>query len=426
MKKWINVLAGIIAGIMAVTTPVCATVDLNSQFTAITNDIPQWPQGPDIMADTGIVMEYGTGAVIYEKGADEKRYPASITKLMTLLVAVENSSLDETVTFTETGVRDIATDSSNIGMKLGETLTMKQCLLAMIIASANEVAAQIAEHVGGTEQNFVDMMNAKAAEIGCTNTHFANANGLPDENQYTTARDMALIFREGLKNKTFKKIINTRSYTIKPTNMNAEKRSLYTHHPLFSELSSTFYPECIGGKSGRTDLAGSTLVTAARENKITYIVVVLRDADINQSGVDSKALFDYGYQLFQKVEVEGGYVIIPKGMKAEDLVKKEKIVNNTKRYTYYVGDHYVGRGKEVTATPTPQPEITQEQPKETEVQETAETKQKIGDIKSFDDLSDTAKILLMVMAGMAVILFILCIILAVKTHKKNKRHERRS
>ena len=174
-----------------------------------------------------------------------------------------------------------------------------------------------------------------------------------------------------------------------------------------------------------TNDAGYTLVSGASEDGVLYIAVVLKDVDINQSGVDSKALFDYGYQLFQRVKVEGGYVVIPKGMKAEDLVKKEKIVNNTKKYTYYVGDHYVGKGKEVTVTPTPEPEITQEQPQETEVQETADTKKNIGDIKSFDDLSDTAKILLMVMAGMVVILFILCIILAVKTHKRNKRHDLR-
>lgn len=422
MKKWKRILAGVLTGILAVTTPVCATVNVGAQYSITTNDIPQWPQGPEIMAETGVLMEYKTGAVIYDKGADELRYPASITKLMTLLLAVENSNLDDTVTFTETGIRDIAVDSGNIGMQLGETMSMKDCLYAMIIYSANEVSTQIAEYVGGTEQNFIDMMNARAQKIGCTNTHFTNANGMPDPNQYTTARDMALIFREGLKNKTFRKIIKTRSYTIKPTNLNSEKRVLVTHHPLFSEQSSIFYPSCIGGKSGMTNDAGYTLVSGASEEGVRYIAVVLRDVDINQSGVDSKALFDYGYQLFQRVEVEGGYVVIPKGMKVEDLIKKEEIVNNTKKYTYYVGDHYVGKGKEVKATPTPEPEIIPEEPKETEVQETAQTKKTFGDIKSFEDFSDTAQILLMIMAGMVVVLIILCIILAVKTHKRNKRY----
>ena len=141
----------------------------------------------------GILMDADTGVVLYNKGGDEQRYPASITKIMTLLVAVENSTMDEKVTFTETGVRNVTADSSNIGTKVGEVLTMEDCLHALIIQSANDVAAQIAEHIGGTEQAFIDMMNQRAQEIGCTNTHFANSSGLPDDNHYSSARDMALI-----------------------------------------------------------------------------------------------------------------------------------------------------------------------------------------------------------------------------------------
>lgn len=114
--------------------------------------------GPDITSDTGILMDADTGVVLYNKGGDEQRYPASITKIMTLLVAVENSTMDEKVTFTETGVRNVTVDSSNIGTKVGEVLTMEDCLHALIIQSANDVAAQIAEHIGGTEQAFIDMM----------------------------------------------------------------------------------------------------------------------------------------------------------------------------------------------------------------------------------------------------------------------------
>lgn len=135
-------------------------------------------------------MDADTGILLYNKGGDELRYPASITKIMTLLLAVENASLDDQVTFTETGIRDETWDSGNIGMKLGEVMSMRDCVYALFIKSANEVAAQIAEYVGGTEQNFIDMMNQRAAEIGCTNTHFANASGLPDANHYSTARDM--------------------------------------------------------------------------------------------------------------------------------------------------------------------------------------------------------------------------------------------
>lgn len=399
-------------GIMAAVMPVQAAVDLEAKYNVDTNYIALWPKAADIMADTGIVMEASTGAVVYEKGADERRYPASITKLMTLLVAVENAGLDEQVTFTETGIRDVTPDSGNVGMKLGETMSMKDCLYAMIIHSANEVSAQIAEHVGGTEAHFIEMMNEKAAELGCKNTHFTNASGLPDPNQYTTARDMAMIYRAGLENKTFRKIMKKRGYTIPATNM-SDKRTVYTHHPLYSELSSIFNPDCIGGKSGRTNDAGSTLVTGMKKDGITYIAVVMRDVDINQSGVDTQKLFDYAYGQFQKVYVEGGYVIIPKNITLSDLRVEEKTIKSRVRQSYYLEDHYVGKGHTVLATPTPEPVVTEEaaagETVNTEAEETTE------------GLSDTAKFLLVIMAVMVVILIILCIMLAVKDHKRYNR-----
>ena len=185
MKRLKRLSAVFIAVSVALMLPVqiMAAVDLNAKYDISTNQIQGWPAGPDITSDTGILMDADTGVVLYNKGADEQRYPASITKIMTLLVA------------TETGVRNVTADSSNIGTQVGEVLTMEDCLYALIIQSANDVAAQIAEHVGGTEQAFIDMMNQRAQEIGCTNTHFANSSGLPDDNHYSSARDMALIFR---------------------------------------------------------------------------------------------------------------------------------------------------------------------------------------------------------------------------------------
>ena len=233
MKKIKKLLAVFAAVGVALMLPLqtMAAVDLNAKYDISTNQIQGWPAGPDITSDTGILMDADTGVVLYNKGGDEQRYPASITKIMTLLVAVENSTMDEKVTFTETGVRNVTADSSNIGTKVGEVLTMEDCLHALIIQSANDVAAQIAEHIGGTEQAFIDMMNQRASEIGCTNTHFANSSGLPDDNHYSSARDMALIFREGLKNETFRTVVGTPDYIIQPTNMNSQQRILHTHHP---------------------------------------------------------------------------------------------------------------------------------------------------------------------------------------------------
>ena len=427
MKKWKRIIAGITAGVMLACTQVSAGVDLNAKYAITTNELENWPAGPELMADTGVLMDADTGVVLYDKGAHELRYPASITKLMTLLVAVEHADLNETVTFTETGIRDIAPDSGNIGMQLGETMSMEDCLYAMILYSANEVSAQIAEYVGGTEQAFIDMMNERAAKIGCENTHFMNASGLPDENQYTTAYDMALIFREGLKNKTFRKIINTRSYVVKATNKNSQDRPFQTHHPLFSELSGIFYPSCIGGKSGMTNDAGHTLVTGAEENGVTYITVVMRDVDINQAGVDSKALFDYGYQNFHKEEVEGGSVLLPSGVNTDSLTKQEETVGGVLRQGYYLSGHLVGTGSvpeptpESVATPTPA-QTEQEAPvqeQETVQEHTEDTT--VDSEREETGLSKTARVLLAVMACMVILLIILCILLGVKNRRRGRR-----
>ena len=325
-----------------------AAVDLNAKYEVSTNKIAGWPQAADIASDTGVLMDADTGTVLFDKGADQQRYPASITKIMTLLVAVENSSMDDQVTFTETGVRNVTADSSNINSKVGEVMTMQDCLHALIIKSANDVAAQIAEHVGGTEQNFIDMMNQRAAEIGCTNTHFVNSSGLPDENHYSSARDMALIFREGLKNQDFRTVIGDIDYTIAPTNMTAEKRTMHTHHPMLAPESNIYYQGSIGGKTGFTNLAAHTLITAVTQNDTTYIAVVMHGMELSTCCMDSKALFDYGFQNFTKTAVNGGNVILPKGMDINSLTTKSENVNGETEIAYYVGDHQVGSGIRAT------------------------------------------------------------------------------
>ena len=345
--------------VLMMSAHVMAAVDLNAKYEVDTNKIQGWPQAADIASDTGILMDADTGTVLFDKGGDQQRYPASITKIMTLLVAVENSSMDEQVTFTETGVRNVAADSSNINSKVGEVMTMQDCLHALMIISANDAAAQIAEHVGGTEQNFIDMMNQRAAEIGCTNTHFTNSSGLPDENHYSSAKDMALIFREGLKNKDFRSVIGDADYTIQPTNMTSDKRVMHTHHPMFAPESDIYYPGCVGGKTGFTNLAAHTLVTAVEQNGTTYIAVVMHGVELSTCCLDSKALFDYGFGNFTKTAVDGGSVILPKGMDVNALTTKSESSNGKIETVYYAGDHQVGTSTvdETAATATPTPEI---------------------------------------------------------------------
>lgn len=258
-----------------------------------------WPEGPTVEGEAAIVMEASTGTVLYEKNADEQLYPASITKIMTALLAVENSSMDEQVTFSMDAV--YKTEGSGISRDVDEVMSMKDCLYGLMLESSNECAYAIAEHVGGTYDNFVQMMNEKAAELGCTHTHFNNPHGLPDENHYTCARDMALISQESLKNETFRLITSTRRYTIPPTNKHAQETYLTNHHKMLNNWrgdSTYLYDGCIGGKTGYTSVADSTLVTFAERDGMTLICVVMKEKSPGHY-VDTTNLLNYCFENFQ-------------------------------------------------------------------------------------------------------------------------------
>ena len=308
-KATIWLLAGVIS--LSAVTVQAAEVDNGASYPITTNAIEGWPQGPDTYSETAVLMDADTGTILYNKGMDEKRYPASITKIMTALLALENSNLDDQVTFTEECLADQTSDSGNIGMQVGEVLTMRQCLLALMIRSANDVATQIAVQIAGSVAAFADMMNQKAQELGCVNTHFVNASGMPDENHYTTAHDMALIFREAIKNQDFLDIIGTQSFTIDPTNMNSESRTYSTHHALVAQGAPK-----------------NTLVSGATRDGMTLIAVAMR-ADAGQVCQDHISMFDYGFNNFQKVEVPGGAVTIPKDVQVSDLTNTDN--------SYYYG-----------------------------------------------------------------------------------------
>ena len=270
-----------------------------------------WPSGPQIDSPCAIVMEANTGAVLYEKNADEVHYPASITKIMTTLLAIENSSMDEIVTFSAEAVFENEGDSSHIARDLDEEMTMEQCLYAVMLESANECAYAVAEHVGGgSSQTFVDMMNEKAEELGCTNTHFNNPNGLPDENHVTTCRDMALISKAAIENSTFRQITGTVSYTIPPTNKHEDSTPLNNHHQMLSAYKGTqyLYDSCIGGKTGYTSAAGSTLVTYAEQDGMLLICVIMNSQSTHYQ--DTTTLFDYcfaNYKMYNVSENETRY-----------------------------------------------------------------------------------------------------------------------
>lgn len=301
-----------------------------------------WPQGPEIAEETGILMEATTGQVLFDKEMDEIRYPASTTKIMTALLILENvKDLSQTVTFTDVITPDLAPGNSTINAQIGEQLTVEECLYGIMLASANEVCTQMAVYVAGSVENFVSMMNKRAAELGCENTHFVNANGLPDPNHYTTAHDLARILAEAIKNEDFCKISGSASYTIPPTNMTPYSRNLENSNALIKE-GEYHYEGVIAGKTGHTEAAKNTLVTAASRDGMTLVCVVLRSDGENRF-IDTVSLFDYGFNNFHLSPLywldpqnPSGYVVLPKGIESNVLTVTDKDSENirTRTYTY--------------------------------------------------------------------------------------------
>lgn len=318
-----------------------------------------WPRGPNIFAEAAIVMEASTGLILYEKDIHTTYYPASITKILTALIAIENSSPGEIVTFSRDAVFGIERGSSHIGIDVGEELTMQQALYAILLESANEVTYAVAEHIAGSIPAFAEMMNEKARSLGCLNSNFVNPHGLPDDNHYTTAYDMALITREALKNETFRKINSTRTYQIPPTNIQEETRYL-RHHHRFILRQDYLYDDCTGGKTGYTNKARYTLVTTVKKGDLELIAVILKDDSFEHQYTDTQKLLDFAFdnfsiypiadleglginespyftkynQIFSKSNPiistdEEGYLVLPNSASYDDAVKEVEFFKTT-------------------------------------------------------------------------------------------------
>ncbi len=263
--------------------------------------IVDWPVGPSesSMTDYGLcLMDAETGQVLYEKNYEVGLYPASTTKILTTLLALENCEMDDIVTFSHDAVYN--SYGSGIARDEGEQLTVEQTLYAVMLESANECAYAIAEHTtGGDYDAFIQMMNDRAEELGCKDTHFNNPNGLPDPDHWTTAGDLALIARACYQNDEFMKICGTVTYEIPPTNKHDEALTMFNHHRMLSNHYSYdhYYEYCIGGKTGYTDDAKNTLVTYARKDGVTLICVALK-CPASYQYKDSRTLLDWGFENF--------------------------------------------------------------------------------------------------------------------------------
>lgn len=255
--------------------------------------------GTDLNLEAGaaVLMEAKTGKILYSKNAEEKMYPASITKVLTTLIALEKGNLTDSITFSAETLNAVEQGSSRVGVEAGETCTLEDALHCVMLASGNDTAAGVAEHIAGSVDAFVDMMNEKAAELGCTNTHFTNPHGLPDENHYTTAKDMALIVQAAVKNPYFAEIAGDLSYNMPATNK-CEAREIWQHHKMMYPAGQYYYEGVLWGKTGYTSVALNTLVTAAKRDNTTLLAVVLKCPGAAYTYTNSATLFDYGFEHY--------------------------------------------------------------------------------------------------------------------------------
>ena len=293
----------------------------NSPEVVLADGEQPWPAQPEIFAECGVLVEASTGTVLYDKSCHQQMYPASITKIMTTLLALENGNLSDMVEYYHYDVFSLELGDAHIARQEGELLSLKDTLHAVMLASANECANATAEYVArktdsyqkrieelnasGEEFNesivaievFADMMNKRAKELGAKDTHFNNPSGLFSPEHYTTCYDMAMIMRGAVKNDDFLKIESNITYTIPTTNKATETQPIANRHKMLFPLNEVYYEGILGGKTGYVDQSGSTLVTSAKRNGMTLIAVVMRSNGANVYN-DTKLLLDYGFNNF--------------------------------------------------------------------------------------------------------------------------------
>lgn len=322
MKSKVLISNIILIVILSVFFPFCS---IASDSEIVQNSLVQ---EPEIVSEAGFLMEVNSGNVLYSKNSTEKLYPASTTKIMTAILTLENCKLDDIATVSQNAVDLVPTGYTNAKLVPGEEMRIEDLLYGLMLNSANEAANVLGEHISGTIDKFSELMNKKAEELGCKNTHFVNTNGMHNENHYTTAEDLAKIAVYCMKNEEFRKIVSTVEYTLPATNKykNAD-RVMKNTNLLINPNSKYFSQYVIGVKTGYTKEAGNCLVSYAEKDEAKLICVTLKAGSSsdssNQRFIDSKELLEYGLDNFSNRE-------IVKENKFIDRVEVKNATNKTK------------------------------------------------------------------------------------------------
>lgn len=253
---------------------------------------------PDIAAEGAVLYNASTGEFLYEKNADQRFYPASITKILTALLVLENCSLDETVTFTDSATKNLESGAVSLAVTTGDRISVNDCLYGLLLKSANEVANGLAEHVSGSVPAFCELMNQKARQLGCTNSNFRNPNGLTNSDHYTSPRDMARIADACFRNPAFLAIEKSSVYHFPATINRPEGTTIAMGHKMIAPGGAQYYSGILGGKTGYTSAAGNTLVTCVERDGVRLITVIMKSRSTHYA--DTKKLLDYGFSVGQK------------------------------------------------------------------------------------------------------------------------------
>lgn len=266
---------------------------INSQFRVLdTNDL-------NIYSDCILMIEKNTGDILYEKNANKKMYPASTTKILTAILVLENCNLDELARVSSTALKAVPSNYVKSNIQIGEKMRVEDLLYAMLIPSANDAANVLAEHVSGSMSGFVELMNDKAKDIGCTNSNFTNPSGIHDKNLYTTAHDLALIARYAMNFEVFRKIVSTQNYALPSTESYPRlDRTFTTTNLLLNQNEQNYYYEYATGiKTGHTSAAKECLVASAKKDDVEFIIVIL-GSGLKEKYLDCKTLFNFAFDNY--------------------------------------------------------------------------------------------------------------------------------
>lgn len=380
-----------------------------------------------INAKASLIVEANSGKIIYEDNAQIQNYPASVTKILTAIITLESCKLDEMAVVTESAISNIPSGYVVAPLVIGEEMKIEDLLYALLLKSSNDAAYVLAEYVGGSVEGFSDMMNKKAQELGCKNSHFVNPNGIHNDNHYTTAYDMYLIAKYAMQNEEFVKIVSTYQYILPATNKYKNSDRVMKNTNNFVNPNSNYYDETVKGvKTGTTIPAGNCLITDTIRDDFNVITVILGAETSDSKFSETKKMIDYMFNNYTHTEIH----------KQGDRIKNidvERATDETKNLGVIISDDVKVMNNIETNVSEIEPEIILND----NIVAPISKGQELGTIKyTVDGLEYNAKLLAendvvlktyyveMAIAGVALFMSICVVVIMNKGKKKRKKGRR--